>query len=398
MLLLRIWNYIRGYVIICVDGFFIEKFLNLCANKNIYLWDIKRTKRNSMTLKVSIKGFKAMQGISHKTKCKVSILKKVGIPFIKHRYRKRKTFAAGFILFIIIIYVLSSFIWVIEINGLNRVNAQEIVDFLAGYGVKPGILKFRIDKDTIIPNMIIKIEGLSWVDIKQVGTKVIVDVVERVPKPEIIDKSTPCNIYSNNNGVVKQIIAKNGTTLVKEGDVVRRWQLLISGVMSNKLYPDQQRLVHADGEVLATIWHSESAAFDLHQIKREKTGEYKTGLGLKIFNNCYNIYRGHSPYNDFDLQEYDMRLALWKNYELPIQIVTKKYYKVNNNEYDYTEEQAKESAKVQAIENVHKILPENCQVVSTNVEYEKSNDGKTIKAIAICECVENIGYKEKITN
>ena len=67
MLLFRLWNYIRGYVIIVVEGYFLEKFVNICTRRQILLFDISRQKNSKMTLKVSIKGFRMLRPIAKKT-------------------------------------------------------------------------------------------------------------------------------------------------------------------------------------------------------------------------------------------------------------------------------------------------------------------------------------------
>jgi len=58
MLIFRLWNYIRGYVIIFVEGYFLEKFVNICTRRQILLWDIQRDRNSKMTLKVSIRALR----------------------------------------------------------------------------------------------------------------------------------------------------------------------------------------------------------------------------------------------------------------------------------------------------------------------------------------------------
>ena len=36
-----LWNYFKGYVIIKIVGFSIERFLNLCLNKNINIYKLE---------------------------------------------------------------------------------------------------------------------------------------------------------------------------------------------------------------------------------------------------------------------------------------------------------------------------------------------------------------------
>lgn len=122
MLLFRLWNYIRGYVIIVVEGYFLEKFVNICTRRQILLLDIKRQKNSKMTLKVSIKGFRMLKPIAKKTGCRVKILKKHGLPFLINRYKSRKTFLLGAALFIVLFYIMTSFVWTIEVTGNKKLN------------------------------------------------------------------------------------------------------------------------------------------------------------------------------------------------------------------------------------------------------------------------------------
>lgn len=144
MLLLRLWNYLRGYVIIIIEGYFLEKFLNICIRRQIYLWDVIKRNSSTMQMKVSIKGFKALRGIARKTRCRVRIKRKKGLPFVLNRYRQRKTFAAGAIICILIFGYLTSTIWDIEVTGNKNIPTQTILDSLANLGLKPGIFRYGI--------------------------------------------------------------------------------------------------------------------------------------------------------------------------------------------------------------------------------------------------------------
>ena len=55
MFLKILLNYILGYVNIKVEGFFIERFINICISKKILLWNIKREKSTILYAKHSKK-------------------------------------------------------------------------------------------------------------------------------------------------------------------------------------------------------------------------------------------------------------------------------------------------------------------------------------------------------
>lgn len=51
-------EFLKGYVIIKVEGLTLERFLNLAATRDIYLWDINRIGHTILEMKVTIEGFR----------------------------------------------------------------------------------------------------------------------------------------------------------------------------------------------------------------------------------------------------------------------------------------------------------------------------------------------------
>ena len=84
---------ILGYVRVEIEGYYIERFINICQNKKILIWNLKRENGVKLFCNIGIKDFKKLKIISRKTNCKIKIVKKKGIPFLLHRYKKRKIFA-----------------------------------------------------------------------------------------------------------------------------------------------------------------------------------------------------------------------------------------------------------------------------------------------------------------
>lgn len=143
-MLLDICNFFKGYILIEVKGFSVERFVNLATYNNIFLWDLKKS-NNGIVLKVSIKGFKLLKKYARKTGCKIKILNKNGLPFKIYRYKKRKIFAAGIIFFVVSLYLLSSFIWFIDIEGNERINSEDLLRFCEKQNFKFGSFKPRLN-------------------------------------------------------------------------------------------------------------------------------------------------------------------------------------------------------------------------------------------------------------
>ena len=58
---------LQGYVKIRVWGFAPERFINLCSNKNILLWEIEK-REDTYTMCVSLRSFYQLRPIARKTK------------------------------------------------------------------------------------------------------------------------------------------------------------------------------------------------------------------------------------------------------------------------------------------------------------------------------------------
>ena len=58
MLFKVILNYLIGYVRISIEGYYIERFINICKNNKITIWNLKRNKEIELYLNVRISEFK----------------------------------------------------------------------------------------------------------------------------------------------------------------------------------------------------------------------------------------------------------------------------------------------------------------------------------------------------
>lgn len=215
MLVKRILNFILGYLRISVQGYFIERFINICISKKINLSRIERKKSSFLYANIGIADFIKMRKVAKDTKCRVKIVSKKGIPFIFKKYKKRKVFAIFLGLVLLLILVSSNFIWNIEIKCEDDINRQELLEQLAESGMKIGKRKGTINTKQVINDIRLKRADIAWIGIHIKGTNGIVEIVKSTKKPEIVKEDEYCNIVSDKEGVIEKINVQNGTALVK---------------------------------------------------------------------------------------------------------------------------------------------------------------------------------------
>lgn len=236
MLFKILFYYFCGYVNISIEGYYIEKLINICISKKIFLWNLKRKKSTYLEANISIKDFKKIKPIIKKTRCKIHINKRKGFPFILNKYKGRKIFIISFIIIVLLIFITSRFIWNIEIIGNEELKEEEILELLSENGIKIGKYRGKINTAEIIRKIRLKNDRIAWISINLDGTNVIVKLSENTKKPDIINKSEYCNIISNKAGVITKINAKTGTIMVNVGDVVQEGSILVARMDGRKIY------------------------------------------------------------------------------------------------------------------------------------------------------------------
>jgi len=385
-------NYLFGYVRITIEGYFIERLMNLCSNKSILMWNSKREKQTILEVNVGVKDFKKVVKLAKQAKCRVNIKQKKGIPFIFNRYRKRKIFFISLLLIIGVIAVLSNFVWNIEIVGNEKIQKDEILETLQKEGLQIGTVKSKVDTKEIINKMRLDRNDLAWVGVEIKGTNAIVKIVEADQKPEIIKEDEYCNIVAKKAGIIEKISAVNGTPLVQKGDVVKAGTPIIGGWLEGKF--TGTRYVHANGSVQAKVWYSENVKIPLKQVVSKETGNEETKYSLRINNFTINFYKTLSKFQKYDTIEQNKKLKLFLDFYLPIEIVQKNNKELVEETINNTKEQARNKAVEEAKSKLEQQVEDKQNILNTYINYEETEE--YIEAQVIYEVLEEIGTKEKI--
>lgn len=383
---------IFGYVRVEIEGYYIERFINICQNKKILIWNLKREKGVKLYLNIGIKDFKRIKNIARKTNCKIKIKKKKGIPFLLHRYKKRKIFAIFLVLIVFFIYTSSRYVWNIDINVENNLSIENIEKDLYDLGLKRGIRKSKIETNKIINEIRLKRNDISWIGIDLKGTNAIIKIVKADEKPDLIDSSDYCNIVAAKSGAITNIIAQNGTALVKVGDEVSKGEILIAGYMEGK-YTDK-RYVHSLGEVQAKIKYQKSEKIYLNQEILKESGNQEKKFQIKFNNFQINFYKTLSNFKIYDTIYTEKKLKIFSNFYLPIsvmEITNKEQIKETKN---YSKEEAIEVEKEKLSAEIEKDIANKENIQNIKVDTIEQQDG--IEVCVTYEVLENIEEYEKL--
>ena len=393
MILRVIYMFFAGYVSIVVEGFFIERFLNICRNKKIFLQDLHRENSTYIKAKILKSDFKEIANIAKKTKCKVKIEKKSGMPFFINKYRKRKIFAVAVLVIAIFIFVLTKFIWNIEIVGNEKLTTEDIMGIVNEHGIAIGKLKNGINTEQISNAIRLERNDLAWIGINIKGTNVIVTVEEAIETPEVIDKNDICNIVASKDAVISKIVVQSGTARVVEGDEVKMGDILVEGVMEGVHTGTRQ--VHAEADVFGKIYIEKEKKEEFVQNVTTKTGNEEKKNEICINNFKINLNKGVSKFENYDTIISNQKVRLFSNFYLPIEIkkITNIELKYEQKTYTELELQEKiENQLEQELENEYQISKYEDKNKTREVVVNPEDNGLRVKLIY--EIQEEIGIKE----
>ena len=391
MFLKILLNYIFGYLNVTVEGYYIERFINTCMSKGIFFWGMKRTKSTIMHMNIGADEFKQAIKIAKKHGCRIKIDNKHGLPFVLKKYKKRKIFFLLLLLVLVSIYILSRFIWNIEIDGNTTIDRNEIIQALNDGGLNVGTLKSKVNTEEIINQIRYKRDDIAWIGIELTGTNAIVKIVESEVKPEIVNDSDYCNIVASKDGIIEKATAQNGTIMVTNGQEVKKGDILIAGYMEGK-YTDRY-YVNAQGEVKAKVTYTQNEKIYKKETKKEKTSNSENKYAIKINNFKINFYKTLSKYENYDTMYTSKKIKLFSNFYLPIEIIKYTNYEVTNTEITYNEEQAKEEGTKRAEEKLNSLIT---NVDSAEKQVSVTDMGSFYDVKVTYVVTENIGTKEKI--
>lgn len=293
-----IFTYLQGVCEFTVAGAFPERFLNLASRQNLGLWDVVRD-GDVLRAKIIASRYKKALPIARKCQVKLHIKKKAGMPFKLIPHRKRGGMLLGFFLFFGIIWLLSRFIWFVDLpQDIPPEVSKKISAELEKSGIRPGTLRSRISGKAAAADIALSVPELSWAGVNVMGSWVTVDVRQMGAPQILLNDSTPCNLVATKPGVIIAIEAYDGIPTVELGQAVAQGDLLVSGVIDHN--QGSVMIVHAWGKIMAHTEYDIKSEISFEQSRLERNGRVISMRRLMVLGIEIPLYFGKAPDGNFE--------------------------------------------------------------------------------------------------
>lgn len=385
--MLSFFRFLRGYLWIRVCGYSPERFMNLCCNYGILLWNISPV-GNSYEMCISLPDFYRIRPIVRKTGTNISIMKKCGFPFKAARWKKRKIFLGGCVACLVSLIVLSGFIWKIELNGNQMLTEDMFADFLLKNKVECGMRHKDIDIDSLEKSLRNEYNFITWTSMKIEGTKLRVYVKENSAYP-VADREN--QIQSNGNfkknekgepiydltaskdGIVESIITRHGTPIVQQGTEVKAGDVLISGALP--IIGDNDIIVNyrycgADGDIILKTDYHYDDKLKYEYEEKHFTGKEKKTYFITLFHITIHLFNKPDSTN-YTLSTTSNQLKLNDDFYLPVYFGTNCYREYEIYKKTYSKEVAKELLKEKLNKYCNDLGEKGVQIIEKSVKIEQ---------------------------
>lgn len=377
----RLIAHIFGYLIVSVSGKNRVRFLNSCAAKGISQWSV-RTRSTSIIMCTSIAGFKAMRQPARQHRCEVKVLSRRGLPFVLQRMHRRAAFSLGAIFFVLLLWVLSSFVWFIEIEGSEKVASADLVAYMRTQGLYVGAWRASPELDKVASAILREYPELVWAGISIEGSRVHVKLVDKVVVTPPL--RVPGDVVAAKAGVLIKVIATSGQAVVASGQTVSPGQILISGevVIEEQIAHE----VMAEGIVEARVWYEAVGHAEVSRSVERPTGILAVTDLVRV--GTQEFFVAGARVCPFAL--YESTAA--KRILLPgVEHITITYRELTLENEVVSVEVAQLEAAAQAEALINGLLPEHTLIVDKKTTEQWSEDGNTVTVRILVEVHEDIG-------
>jgi len=386
-MLMKLVYWFRGYLIVRIRGNAPERFINLCCNKRILLWNLMRVE-GDYQFNISIKNYRKLKPIARKTKILPRIHKRIGLPFLIHRYHKRKGFALGVLFCIILVYIMSLFIWDIQILGGSKYTPEAMLKFLNQNQIYTGMKKNKVDCQEIEETIRLTYNDIGWVSAEVKGTRLIVKITE-TDMPAPAEKAIePSHIVATKNAIIEKIITRTGAPKVKVGDVVHKGEILVSGLREIKGDFDEILQIQptvASASILCKSYYDYNDTFSMEYIHKQFTADTKKGYYFTLFGKKIFLYNPRNSYDKYDIIVNENTLHVTATFYLPFRygsILTREY---QEQKLTYTDEEARSIAEARLQRYFDRLNKNGVKILENNVKIAIENNSCTAQGRIIVE-------------
>lgn len=238
-----------GWKRLVIDPPFGADFLEVCRVLGLPYDSLAPTPEGGLTLRMKAVTAKTAIAACERAGVPVRVTAEGGFPILAARLFRRPGLWVGGILAAILLFLSTTVVWDVRVEGNTTLSERAVEDTLAacGFGVGSSLWGFRADQ---LQNRVLMADKrLAWVSVNMNGTVAYVEVRENIKPAPGEDENAPVNVIASAGGQIVRVELTRGNPLVTAGQWVGEGDLLVSGIYEG--VQSGIRFTHAKAKVYA---------------------------------------------------------------------------------------------------------------------------------------------------
>ena len=280
---------------------------------------------------------------------------------------------------IILAFLSSNVVWDIKVEGNEHITDSAVIKALEDSGFEVGDFWLGCNKAEIESGVLLALPGVSWINLNRRGSVAYVRLVESESEDKNISEEAKgyANIVASADCIIEELTVEKGVAAVKVGDVVKRGDLLISGILPSELGGG---VCYAQGCVVGRMSDGVEVAVGREYERNVRKSEKLYECKVNFFNFSINIFKlyGNSP-SECDIIENVKVYSLFGVKKIPISVRTKYIIEYNTDKGSYTDTELVQIASDRLSAAVLKRLV-GCDLLKIKTTGRFTDDGYIIRS------------------
>lgn len=289
-------NLKSGQITIEVSALMPEKILNILWNNEIYTCNIIKINLTTIRFTIYYKDYKEAGMLIKKYKGKVRIVKTSGMIVLLKKMKRKVSLVIGAGLFFVVIYILSNYIWAIDIQTERNLSPFEVRQQLSAIGIKPGLSKSQINVYQLEKKMEDLNDQIMWIRVRIEGSTLKLVIKEKVNPPST-EKVSFNQVVAKMDGEVKRVYTNSGNAAVVPGDIVKEGDELILPIQGREGF---EKEVKPSGTVIANTFYEKFMEVQISGEKLERTGKKNSDIYLSFSGKKIYLKKAINEFNNYD--------------------------------------------------------------------------------------------------
>ena len=335
--------------------------------------------------------WRIIQQIAERKGEKLTVLSQNGMFWGLLRIWKRPIVVAGVCLLLMLGLVLPGRVLFVRVEGNEVVPEKLILEAAREVGIGFGVSRRTVRSERVKNQLMDNLPQLQWAGVNTYGCTAVITVRERGTEEQAGHGNTVSNVVASRDGIITDCTITSGAALCKEGQAVKKGQVLISG------YTDCGGVVTASrgqGEIFARTRREITAVSPLERGTRSHVTAKEVCYSLCIGKKRINFYKGSGISDGSCVKMVSQyHLALPGNFELPLVLL-----KEETHTYQLERSQSDGREETEQLSDFSKTLIKTDAIALTITDEKESVDKKDglLLLKGIYGCTEMIGREQGV--